>query len=61
MQSKWMFDTVKSAAAMGTYRNMKKDLTAEHILESSDHDRDSMYGVPPMDSFILVVAREGAT
>ena len=46
-----MFDTVKSAAAMGTYRNMEKDLVADHVLEPSDHDQDSMYGVPPMDSF----------
>ena len=46
-----MFDTVKSTAAMGTYRNMEKDLTTHHGLEPSDHDEDSMYGVPPMDSF----------
>lgn len=51
MQSEWMFDTVKSAAAMGTYRSMEKDLAAHHEIQSSDHDDDSMYGVPPMDSF----------
>ena len=51
MQSEWMFDTVKSAAAMGTYRSMERDLVSHHEPEQSDHDNDSMYGVPPMDSF----------
>jgi serine/threonine-protein kinase 24/25/MST4 len=46
-----MFDTVKSTAAIGTYRNMEKDLVTDHGSEPSDHDEDSMYGVPPMDSF----------
>jgi hypothetical protein len=46
-----MFDIVKSTAAIGTYRNMEKDLVTDHGSEPSNHDEDSMYGVPPMDSF----------
>ena len=46
-----MFDTVKSTAAMGTYRNMEKDLVTDHGSEPSDHDEDSMYGLPQTDSF----------
>lgn len=60
MQSEWMFDTVKSAAAMGTYRSMEKDLVTRHELGPSDHDDDSMYGVPPMDSFISGAATRGS-
>jgi serine/threonine-protein kinase 24/25/MST4 len=51
MQSEWMFDTVRSAAAMGTFRSMERDLVPHHEFESSDHDDDSMYGVPQQGSF----------
>jgi len=46
-----MFDTVRSAAAMGTYRNMEKDLIPHHEFDPSNHDDDSMYGVPHQGSF----------
>lgn len=46
-----MFDTVKSTAAMGTYRNMEKDLVPPHGLEPSDHEDESTYGVASTDSF----------
>ena len=46
-----MFDTVRSAAAMGTYRSMEKDLVPHHEFDPSDHDDDSMYGVPQQGSF----------
>lgn len=51
MQSEWMFDTVRSTAAMGTFRSMEKDLVTHHELDPSDHDDDSMYGVPQQGSF----------
>ena len=50
-QSEWMFDTVKSTTAIGTFRSMEKDLATDHGSEPSDHDGDSMYGMPPMNSF----------
>lgn len=46
-----MFDTVRSAAAMGTYRSMEKDLIPHHEFDPSNHDDDSMYGVPQHGSF----------
>ena len=46
-----MFDTVRSAAAMGTYRSMEKDLISHNEIDPSDHDDDSMYGVPQQGSF----------
>ena len=51
MQSEWMFDTVRTAAAMGTYRSMEKDIIPHHEFDPSDHDDDSMYGVPQQGSF----------
>lgn len=60
VQSEWMFETVKSTAAMGTYRNMEKDLVTPHGLEPSDHDDDSMYGVPPMNSINTGGATRGS-
>ncbi|KAF9780204.1 kinase-like domain-containing protein [Thelephora terrestris] len=60
LQSEWMFDTVTSAAAMGTYRSMEKDLVAHHEPGQSDHDDDSMYGVPPMDSYNSGAATRGS-
>ncbi|KAF9651151.1 Pkinase-domain-containing protein [Thelephora ganbajun] len=59
-QSEWMFDTVRSAAAMGTYRSMERDLVAHHGFDPSDHDDDSMYGVPPMGSFNTGGATRGS-
>lgn len=56
-QSEWTFDTVKSTAAMGTFRNMEKDLVAYHGLDPSE---DSMYGVPPMDSINTGGATRGS-
>lgn len=55
-----MFDTVKSAAAMGTYRSMEKDLITHHEFEPSDHDDDSMYGVPEQGSFNTGGATRGS-
>lgn len=55
-----MFDTVRSTAAMGTYRNMEKDLVNQHQVEPSDHDDDSMWGVPPMDSINSSNATRGS-
>ena len=60
MQSEWMFDTVRSAAAMGTYRSMEKDLITHHGSEPSDHDDDSMYGVPQQGSFNTGGATRGS-
>lgn len=60
MQSEWMFDTVKSAAAMGTYRSMEKDLIPHHEVDGSDHDDDSMYGVRQQDSFDSGAATRGS-
>ena len=60
MQSEWVFDTVRSAAAMGTYRSMEKDLVAHHEFDPSDHDDDSMYGVPEQGSFNTGGATRGS-
>ena len=38
MRSDWNFDTVKSAAAMGTFRSMAKDLTMPPTIEADDDD-----------------------
>lgn len=59
-QSEWMFDTVRSAAAMGTYRSMEKDLIAHHDVDPSDHDDDSMYGVRQQESFDSGAATRGS-
>jgi len=55
-----MFDTIKSSAAMGTFRSMEKDLVAHHEFDPSDHDDDSMYGVPQQDSFNSGLASRGS-
>lgn len=60
MQSEWMFDTVRSSAAMGTYRSMEKDLMAHHEFDPSNHDDDSMYGVPQEGSFNTDGATRGS-
>lgn len=60
MQSEWVFDTVRSGAAMGTYRSMEKDLVAHHEFDPSDHDDDSMYGVPEQGSFNTGGATRGS-
>lgn len=36
---------------MGTYRSMEKDIIPHHGFDPSDHDGDSMYGVPQQGSF----------
>lgn len=36
---------------MGTYRSMEKDLIPHHEFDPSNHDGDSMYGVPQLGSF----------
>ena len=59
-QSEWMFDTVRSAAAMGTYRSMEKDLIPHHEVDPSDHDDDSMYGVRQQESFDSSAATRGS-
>jgi hypothetical protein len=33
------------------YSSLEKDLVTDHGSEPSNHDEDSMYGMPPMDSF----------
>ena len=39
---------------------MEKDLVIQHEFEPSDHDDDSMYGVPPQDSFNTGLATRGS-
>ena len=55
-----MFDTVRSSVAMGSISSMEKDLVIHHEFDPSDHDDDSMYGVPPQDSFNSGLATRGS-
>jgi hypothetical protein len=51
MQSGFVFDTVRSATAMGTFRSMEKDLVTHREFDPSDRDDGSMYGMPQQGSF----------
>ncbi|KAI0322462.1 kinase-like domain-containing protein [Amylostereum chailletii] len=50
LRSDWNFDTIKSTAAMGTFRTMAKDLMPPGMIPDEDEEDDDFQDVDSMDS-----------
>ncbi|THH19768.1 hypothetical protein EW146_g1440, partial [Bondarzewia mesenterica] len=61
LRSDWNFDTIKSSAAMGTFRSMAKDIMPPGMIPDEDEDAASVYeGTEDRQSLDTTAATKGS-